>query len=221
MARFGPPRARQGDHLIGESSGAGVAQKTYVYEDGTPVAQLDHGSSLTVTYLHTDQLGTPRAGRDGAGNVVWRWDSDAFGTTASNEDPDGNLQARIINLRFPGQYKDAETALHYNHYRYYAAGLGRYLQSDPIGIAGGINTYAYALNNPLSKADPTGLESSAGPPICNGVDCPNPSPLPEPPDPRSPRAPPDAGRYDICKDLPIRDRLSRPSEATIDALKQG
>jgi RHS repeat-associated protein len=60
-------------------------------------------------------------------------------------------------LRFPGQYYDAETGLHYNYHRYYDPDTGRYLTPDPIGLAGGINPFVYVQNNPINMIDPWGL----------------------------------------------------------------
>ena len=82
-------------------------------------------------------------------SVVWRWDNvDPFGANAAT---DGQGSFRF-NLRFPGQYYDAETGTHYNYFRDYDPSVGRYAQSDPIGIWGGLNTYAYVTNNPLLRS---------------------------------------------------------------------
>jgi RHS repeat-associated protein len=76
----------------------------------------------------------------------------------ASEDPDGDSNLFGYGLRFPGQYFDAETGLHYNYYRDgYDSATGRYTQSDPIGLRGGLNTYAYAQQNPLAYIDPSGL----------------------------------------------------------------
>ena len=61
------------------------------------------------------------------------------------------------NLRFPGQYYNAETGLHYNWNRYYDPETGRYLSPDPIGLDGGLNLYAYVENDPVNWSDPEGL----------------------------------------------------------------
>jgi RHS repeat-associated protein len=89
--------------------------------------------------------------------VVWRWDNlDPFGANLPNENPSG-LGNFTCNLRLPGQYFDRETKLHYNYFRDYDPGIGRYVESDPIGLSGGINTYGYVGGNPISRSDPSGL----------------------------------------------------------------
>ena len=154
----------QWDKLIGETTTTSEPDRTYVYgANDAPVAQVsDDGLAETVAYLSTDHIATPRLGKDADRRVVWRWDRDAFGDLPADSDPDGDLTATSMNLRFPGQYYDAETGLHYNWNRYYAPDVGRYLQSDPIGLAGGLNTYAYVGSNPLRYFDPSGLERKRG-----------------------------------------------------------
>jgi RHS repeat-associated protein len=89
--------------------------------------------------------------------VGWRWDStDPFGVNHPVEDPSG-VGVFVYNLRLPGQYYDQETSLHYNYFRDYDPQTGRYVQSDPIGIGGGINTFAYVGGNPVSYFDEEGL----------------------------------------------------------------
>jgi RHS repeat-associated protein len=109
-------------------------------------------------FIHSDHLNTPRTITDTSGAVVWQWDnSDPFGNNAANENPGAAGQFNFP-LRFPGQYFDKETNTHYNINRDYDPSTGRYIESDPIGLRGGINTYAYALSNPLKYIDPNGLE---------------------------------------------------------------
>jgi RHS repeat-associated protein len=113
--------------------------------------------SSDIRFIHGDHLGTPQRVTDEAGQVVWSASYLPFGEATVDEDPDGNGVAYELNLRFPGQYYDAETGLHYNYFRDYDPGIGRYLESDPIGLAGGLNTFAYAGNNPVTETDPLGL----------------------------------------------------------------
>nr|WP_305800426.1 RHS repeat-associated core domain-containing protein [Thiolapillus sp.] len=100
--------------------------------------------------LHPDHLGSPRAASDESGQVIWRWNSEPFGGTLPEEDPDGDGQPFILNLRFPGQYFDVESGLYYNYFRYYDPKIGRYITADPIGLNGGIN-------------DPLGLRPTKNP----------------------------------------------------------
>ncbi|MDV3441543.1 RHS repeat-associated core domain-containing protein, partial [Pseudomonas otitidis] len=111
-------------------------------------------ASTTLTYLHSDHLNTPRLATNQGGNLVWSWPSDAFGvgqpkTYGSNID---------VILRFPGQIADAHSALYYNYFRDYDPETGRYVESDPIGLDGGLNTYGYVMGNPIYYTDTLGLE---------------------------------------------------------------
>ncbi|MCH7958182.1 MAG: RHS domain-containing protein, partial [Proteobacteria bacterium] len=107
-------------------------------------------------YVHTDHLGTPRKMTDDSRAVVWDAEYRPFGEADSITGTAAN------DNRFPGQSFDAETGLHYNYFRDYDPTLGRYIQSDPIGLAGGLNTYGYVGGNPVNAVDPEGLESLLG-----------------------------------------------------------
>jgi RHS repeat-associated protein len=145
-------------HLIGEYSGSGSLIQETVWIGNIPVATLrPNGSGISVYYVHANQLGAPIMVTRSADNaVVWRWDTDPFGTEAPNQNPQ-SLGTFSYNLRFPGQYYQAETGLNYNYFRDYDPHVGREIESDPIGLAGrSYSTYAYAGGNPVNFADPTG-----------------------------------------------------------------
>jgi len=129
-----------------------------------------------VYFIEVDHLNTPRLISDQAGTTVWRWEnSDPFGNNPPEEDPDGDGRRFEFNLRFPGQYYDSETGLHYNFFRDYDPGLGRYTTSDPIGLAGGVNTYTYVDGNPISRTDPLGLQYQGFPSTSPVYMVPNPA----------------------------------------------
>lgn len=134
-------------HLIGEYDAEGDLIQETIWLGDLPVATLRPEG---IFYISPDHLGAPHQITNPSKQVVWLWDHDPFG----NGEPTGSID---YNLRFPGQYRDAETGLHYNYFRDYDPELGRYIQSDPIGLIGGINTYAYSEGNPVSWVDPFGL----------------------------------------------------------------
>jgi RHS repeat-associated protein len=106
-------------------------------------------------YYHNDHLATPQKMTDSTGAVVWAADYKPFGEATVT------VSTITNNLRFPGQYFDAETGLHYNYMRDYNPTIARYVQADPIGIDEGNNQlYTYVANNPLLKIDPKGLLAS-------------------------------------------------------------
>jgi RHS repeat-associated protein len=112
-----------------------------------------------VYFIHTDHLNTPRLVANASGTTVWRWDQqEPFGVSAPDENPSslGNFE---FALRFPGQYADKETNLFYNYFRDYDSTIGRYVESDPIGLEAGLNTYLYASANPVTVVDPFGLDT--------------------------------------------------------------
>jgi RHS repeat-associated protein len=111
---------------------------------------LQNKSAEGAYYYITDHLGAPQVITDDSGSVVWKAEYLPFGNV--------NILTADIenNLRFPGQYYDAETGLHYNWNRYYDPETGRYIAADPIGLGGGINLYAYVGGDPINAIDPTG-----------------------------------------------------------------
>ncbi len=147
---------------------AGSYTLTVTATDNLGASTVSSPVTITVTShvakvfdIHTDHLNTPRVITDSNGNPVWRWDSAPFGETLPDENPQktGSTGNFVFNLRFAGQYFDRETNLHYNYFRDYDPQTGRYIQSDPIGLDGGMNTYGYVGGNPVENTDTFGLAS--------------------------------------------------------------
>jgi RHS repeat-associated protein len=145
-------------HLIGEYDVKGALIQEIAWLGDTPVATIrNEACGLSVFYIHTDHLNTPRRiSRRSTADIVWSWESDPFGSAGPNENPSG-LGTFPFNLRFAGQYFDVETGLNQNYFRDYDPQVGRYVESDPIGLRSGINTYAYARGNPVRLFDRYGL----------------------------------------------------------------
>lgn len=148
-------------HLVGEYDGTGALIEETVWLGDIPIATLrPSGVTVAIYYVHSDQLNTPRQVTRPSDNVaMWTWNSDPFGTDAANANPAG-AGTFAYNLRFPGQVFDGQAGLHYNGFRDFDPANGRYAQSDPIGIDGGINTYTYVNGAPNLRIDPFGLAAS-------------------------------------------------------------
>jgi len=142
-------------YLLSES--AGPTARDYIWMDDVPVGIVDHtGSTMAVNFIHADGLGSPRAVTSSTGTVLWQW---AYAGNPFGEKAPVSASGYTLNLRFPGQYFDAESGLNYNVNRDYEAATGRYIQSDPIGLEGGASTYGYVLDSPLIASDPLGLQT--------------------------------------------------------------
>jgi len=146
-------------HLLGEYDGTGALIEETVWLGDIPVGTLRPNGSggFDIFYVHTDQLNTPREVTRPSDNAqMWTWFSDPFGTDMANQNPSG-AGAFTYNLRFPGQLFDGQAGLHQNYFRDYDPAVGRYVQSDPIGLKGGMNPYSYVAEKPIAYADPYGL----------------------------------------------------------------
>jgi RHS repeat-associated protein len=207
------------DRLAAEITGSGLL-RVYVYADPTaltPLAFVDYPhqdadpGDGAARFVVSDQRGAPVLVTDATGAVLWEMRLAPYG--AATRTAPGDL---VLNLRFPGHYFDAATGLHYNRFRYYDPALGRYIQSDPIGLGGGLNVYAYPAN-PLVRVDVRGLTGG------DGGNCPNettPAPAQDAGDQEDPTAqgipeppPPDPALARACG--PLQEPwLMRPGEGT-------
>jgi len=156
------------DRIFAEYDQNGNPIQETVYFGSTPVALLKDGKTYRI---FADQIDTPRVITDENKQTLWAWDSKPFGESQPDEDVDGDGTALSYNLRFPGQYFDGETGKHYNFNRDYDPVTGRYVQSDPIGLDGGMNGYGYASSNTVANTDDSGLKTAV---IHNGKTSGNP-----------------------------------------------
>jgi RHS repeat-associated protein len=149
------PNPTQGSHTI-------VAKATDTYGESATSSQavtvLAGTPGTGIYYVYADQIDAPRMIVRAVDNqTVWQWNiADPFGASAPNGNPAG-LGQYTYNPRLPGQLNDFETGVYYNISRTYDPSIGRYVQSDPIGLRGGLNTYIYVNGSPLSYLDPMGL----------------------------------------------------------------
>lgn len=141
------------EHLALEVRGRN--ETAFFYKPGSfvPLAQLHNG---TLHHMHTDHLGTPLEASNDDGRITWKVTYRTWGNVLVEEVT--HIQQR---LRFQGQYFDEETGLHYNRYRYYDPGPGRFISQDPLGLAANSNLYRYTVN-PTGWIDPMGLAGSGG-----------------------------------------------------------
>lgn len=148
-------------------SGAGHAPvQQMIWLDGLPIGVIvgaTPGVAAKLHYIEADALGSPRVvvdpTRGATGTAVWTWDlvGEAFGSTAPNQNPDGDANPFVFDMRFPGQRFDAVSGMNYNYFRDYDSATGRYVESDPIGLLGGVSTYGYVSGNPTGSSDFFGL----------------------------------------------------------------
>ncbi|MDE9545632.1 RHS repeat domain-containing protein, partial [Xenorhabdus bovienii] len=173
-----PDLAPRADAIMGQDylwSGDQLIEETPIYADGTPVedqrvrwlyepgtftpsARFEKGK---LHYIVSDHQGTPREMLSEEGVLVWAqrlttWGKAEKSQVIASNNPDYHVNC---NLRFCGQYEDAESGLFYNRHRYYSPETAQYISADPIGLLGGVNPYGY-VHNPTNFVDPLGLISS-------------------------------------------------------------
>jgi RHS repeat-associated protein len=144
-----------------------------------------HSGRAREGLIHNDHLATPQKMTDSSGTVVWSADYKPFGESTVT------ISTITNNLRFPGQYFDAEAGMHYNYFRDYNPAIGRYIEGDPIGLEGGINPFIYTWNNPINLEDLFGLEGAPPKPPTTPKPPPTIPTIPPPPKPpmKTPKPP--------------------------------
>ena len=142
-----------GTYQVDENSSISLNDQAngYVIADAIRLVSVDTAGYGGLYYYHNDHLGTPLSLSDESGDIKWKASYTPFGK-ANIE-----LSDIVQNIRFPGQYFDEETGMHYNYFRDYDPEIGRYIQSDPIGLNGGLNSYSYVRGNPKNRMDVNGL----------------------------------------------------------------
>jgi RHS repeat-associated protein len=141
----------QSGEVLEETNGSGTAQQDYIYAEGR---LIDLWASSTVYSVHSDRMLAPQSVTDSAGNIKWSADWNAYGDIRNL-----TVSGVTLNIRYPGQYYDAESGLIQNGQRDYMPLWNRYLEEDPLGRAADENLHAYVSNRPTSAIDPSGMIS--------------------------------------------------------------
>jgi RHS repeat-associated protein len=177
-----PEYALLAEYGNGAASGTGRLEYIWLPTDSGAAIPVGVYRGGRFYAIHADHLNTPRLMTDDSNKAVWQWPYSAFGdnkptgilkatvspNNALTQDPTTNALLKAtapavkFNLRYPGQYFDDESNLNQNFNRSYQFGQGRYSQSDPIGLEGGLNRFGYSEQNPLSFIDPFGLQVVSG-----------------------------------------------------------
>ncbi|MCP1106285.1 RHS domain-containing protein [Serratia nevei] len=131
-----------------------IAKQFALLQQDRAENQARLAKEIEVRHYLCDHLGTPQALISQEGEVEWAAALDAWGNVQQEHNPKKLYQP----IRLPGQHEDGDTGLHYNRHRYYDSQLGGYINQDPIGFEGGINSYSYSMGNPILITDPTGLD---------------------------------------------------------------